>query len=886
MASATAIIYRASTTAPVNIAVVKLRRYWGKRDTELNLPTNSSLSVTLSQADLRTLTTASCSDSFRHGDSLTLNGEPADVSGARTQACFRELRARRARLEAADPSLPRMSTMALRIVSENNFPTAAGLASSAAGFAALVRAVADLYRLPDSPERLSVVARQGSGSACRSLMGGYVAWRAGERHDGLDSVADVVAPASHWPEMRALILVVSAAKKDVSSTSGMQRTVESSGLFSQRVSSVVPANMMAMEQAIKARDFAAFAKVTMAESNSFHACCLDTYPPIFYLNDVSRAAIGAVEAINAAAETTVAAYTFDAGPNCVVYYLQGDASTVLGAFSPVLDGVAGWKKDCHPTASSARLDEGIAQALKAGVSRVIMTAVGEGPVPSEEHLVAVSPNHQNKNTMPRRFEPSDMNGDDFAHRINAGRDITVVELSKSGHDPRLWTRSDRKGVSSSYLRSSLPPLFLTRPVISPRALGQVTKTQKQVRLRPQDGTTMRSLRKAIFAAFLPVDFPNSVSSDYLAYQTYDSLQAFFSTITSLLANRALLQGLGVGDANSSATFAMLLTISRNAVSNIVTIGFAHRFGLSIEPEAKKYRFLADLFNDSAFFLELYSPHLAPSAKALALCSAEGLRAVCGVAAGASKAALSLHFAQNDNLSELSAKEASQETAVSLIGLFVGSIVVRAVQDQTLVVCLVVVLSLAHLWTNYRGVRSVCMTSINKQRATILYNAYSMFSDVLSPEQVAESESIVFWDDIIRNADREPAMRIEFATNFGHAIRWGVSDVLVVDGPMHSRFIRPYAPGRPGNIKIMLWDGARPEHAILAWFMAMDTARATGAADPYGDAKETIDAKWRPRARDDSLWDGLEAQGWDLDTGAMETGPGVRIGVEVSASKVE
>ncbi|RDA89080.1 hypothetical protein CP532_2209 [Ophiocordyceps camponoti-leonardi (nom. inval.)] len=877
MTSAT--VYRASTTAPVNIAVVK---YWGKRDAKLNLPTNSSLSVTLSQADLRTLTTASCSDSFRDGDSLTLNGEPADVSGARTQACFRELRARRAELEAADPSLPRLSTMALRIVSENNFPTAAGLASSAAGFAALVRAVADLYRLPDSPERLSVVARQGSGSACRSLMGGYVAWRAGERDDGLDSVAEVVAPASHWPEMRALILVVSAAKKGVSSTSGMQQTVESSGLFPQRVSTVVPANMMAMERAVKARDFAAFAKVTMAESNSFHACCLDTYPPIFYLNDVSRAAIRAVEAINAAAETTVAAYTFDAGPNCVVYYLDKDAPTVLGAFSPILDGVAGWKKDYQGAASSAKLDEGIAQALRAGVSRVIMTAVGEGPVPSEEHLFR----RIDKNTMSRRFESPEVIGDGFAHLINSDKDITILELSKSGHDPKLWWRcAARRGVSFSNISPSSIILFATLPLISYRAREQVTKTE-QVRLRPQHGMRMRSLRKAIFAAFLPVDFPNSVSSDYLAYQTYDSLQAFFSTITSLLANRALLQGLGVGDGDSSATCAMLLTISRDAVSNMVTIGFAHRFGLSIEPEAKKYRFLADLFNDSAFFLELYSPYLGPWAKALALCSAEGLRAVCGVAAGASKAALSLHFAQNDNLSELSAKEASQETAVSLIGLFVGSLVVRSVQDHNLVVCLVVVLSLAHLWTNYRGVRSVCMTSINKQRATILYNAYGMFSEVLSPEQVAESESIVFWDDVIRNTDREPAMRIEFAKNFGHAMRWGVSDVFVVDGPMHTRFIRPYAPGRPGNIKIMLWDGARPEHAILAWFMAMDTARATGAANPYGDAKETIDVKWRPRARDDSLWDGLVAQGWDLNTGAMETGPGVRLGVQVSESKDE
>lgn len=368
-------------------------RYWGKRDSKLNLPTNSSLSVTLSQSDLRTLTTASCSASYAtspetSSDSLLLNGKPEDVTGARTQACFRELRRRRAALEAADSSLPKLSTFPLRLVSENNFPTAAGLASSAAGFAALVRAVADLYELPDSPAELSLIARQGSGSACRSLFGGYVAWREGKAEDGSDSMADQVAEAAHWPDMRALVLVASAAKKGVSSTSGMQQTVATSGLFKERIATVVPQNMARMEKAIQERDFEAFAEVTMRDSNSFHATCADTYPPIFYMNDVSRAAVRAVEAINAKAGRTVAAYTFDAGPNAVVYYLEKDSEPVVGTFNHVLGEVEGWKKEVlaglKPTMS---LDEGVAALLKSGISRVIMTGVGEGPQKTEEHLL-------------------------------------------------------------------------------------------------------------------------------------------------------------------------------------------------------------------------------------------------------------------------------------------------------------------------------------------------------------------------------------------------------------------------------------------------------------------------------------------------------------------
>ncbi|KAF4122005.1 diphosphomevalonate decarboxylase [Geosmithia morbida] len=377
-------VYRASTTAPVNIAVVK---YWGKRDAKLNLPTNSSISVTLSQSDLRTLTTASCSASFE-GDSLTLNGQASDISGARTQACFRELRTRRAAIEAADSSLPKLSTLPLKIVSENNFPTAAGLASSAAGFAALVRAVADLYELPDSPSDLSLIARQGSGSACRSLFGGYVAWRMGGKADGTDSKADLVAPASHWPEMRALILVINAAKKDVPSTSGMQQTVATSGLFRERISKVVPANMVSMEEAIHTKDFAKFAEVTMRESNSFHACAADTYPPIFYMNDASRAAIRAVEAINAQAGKTIAAYTYDAGPNCVIYFLEESSATVVGAFSKFLAGVSGWKAGAADVQSAVEIPDNIASILKEGVGRIIQTSVGEGPEKTDEFLIA------------------------------------------------------------------------------------------------------------------------------------------------------------------------------------------------------------------------------------------------------------------------------------------------------------------------------------------------------------------------------------------------------------------------------------------------------------------------------------------------------------------
>ncbi|KAL9617174.1 MAG: hypothetical protein Q9160_008028 [Pyrenula sp. 1 TL-2023] len=386
-------VYRASTTAPVNIAVIK---YWGKRDARLNLPTNSSLSVTLSQASLRTHTTASCSPAYLSvtGDTLLLNGKPEPIGNSqRTLACLASLRTLRRALEISNPNLRPLSKYPLHLVSRNNFPTAAGLASSAAGFAALVRAIANLYELPQSPAELSEIARQGSGSACRSLMGGFVAWRAGKASDGSDSIAEVVAPAAHWPTMRAVILVANPGKKAVSSTSGMQTTVATSALFPHRAQTVVPAAMARIEKAILERDFATFAETTMRDSNSFHACCADTWPPIAYLTDVSRAAIRLVEDINLKSSELVAAYTFDAGPNAVIYYEELNEPKVAGTLRAMLGALAGWE---GPYGDRIRgfpdgmkgLDETAVRVVKEGVQRVICTGVGEGPERTREHLIS------------------------------------------------------------------------------------------------------------------------------------------------------------------------------------------------------------------------------------------------------------------------------------------------------------------------------------------------------------------------------------------------------------------------------------------------------------------------------------------------------------------
>ncbi|XP_055713220.1 diphosphomevalonate decarboxylase isoform X2 [Phlebotomus papatasi] len=350
----------ATCTAPVNIAVIK---YWGKRDEELLLPINDSISVTLSEMYAKTTIVASPEfDKNR----IWLNGEEQTFDSPRILNVLRQ---------------------------------SAGLASSAAGYACLVYTLATLYGLQDRLE-LSSIARLGSGSACRSVYGGFVQWNAGTKPDGSDSIAVQLAPSTHWPDLEILILVVSDNRKKTSSTGGMERSVKTSPLIAYRASKCVPERIQGITKAIQDRDFETFADITMKDSNQFHAVCLDTYPPCVYLNDVSHAIIDLVHRFNAASGRTKVAYTFDAGPNACLYLLRQDVPQVLNlvktAFpndksssSDYLKGIPITEEPLPESLSSAMNLEPIGHNL---LKYIIHTRVGEGPqiLPETNSLLTTS----------------------------------------------------------------------------------------------------------------------------------------------------------------------------------------------------------------------------------------------------------------------------------------------------------------------------------------------------------------------------------------------------------------------------------------------------------------------------------------------------------------
>ena len=315
----------------------------GKKDENLIIPLNDSISGTLSMDHLCATTSIAFSNEF-DSNRMWLNGVEVKIDdNKRLVRCiengnlFHEyyliLKLNSIFLllfslvrKLAESTVGWPSNHYIRICSRNNFPTAAGLASSAAGYACLCYALCKLFEIND-PYIISSLARLGSGSACRSIYGGIVRWIAGYDHQ--TSIARQVITENEWPEIRIFVCVVSDHRKDTSSTSGMQLSCQTSSLIKYRAENVVPDHCDQIQKAINERNFDKFAEITMKDSNQFHAICQDTYPPIRYMNDTSWSIVNLIHFINHSFGHNVACYTFDAGPNACIYCLDNHAPILI-----------------------------------------------------------------------------------------------------------------------------------------------------------------------------------------------------------------------------------------------------------------------------------------------------------------------------------------------------------------------------------------------------------------------------------------------------------------------------------------------------------------------------------------------------------------------------
>ncbi len=292
--------HSATAIANPNLAFVK---YWGNRDNALRIPSNGSLSMNLAGLETKTQVRF---DADLPSDSLTLNGHLAlDVALARAKTMLDRVR-----------KMAGISTPA-EIVSENNFPTGTGIASSASAFAALAVASAAAAGLHLDEAELSRLARTGSGSACRSVPAGFVEWQAGSTHQ--DSFAFTIASPEYWTLVDC-VAIVSTEHKPTGSTEG-HALADTSPLQPARLADA-PRRLDICRRAIRTRDFETFADIVELDSNMMHGVMMTSHPRLMYWQPVSLAVMEAVQRWRA--EGLPVCFTLDAGPNvhvlCEVAY--------------------------------------------------------------------------------------------------------------------------------------------------------------------------------------------------------------------------------------------------------------------------------------------------------------------------------------------------------------------------------------------------------------------------------------------------------------------------------------------------------------------------------------------------------------------------------------
>jgi diphosphomevalonate decarboxylase len=295
---------KATARALSNIAFIK---YWGNADDALRLPANSSLSMNL--AGLTTTTTVAFEPKLS-GDVVVIDGrERFGPSRQRVAAHLDRVRV-----------LAGIATQA-RVVSENNFPAGAGIASSASAFAALSLAATRAAGLDLSERELSALARLGSGSACRSVPAGFVAWHAGDSHE--TSYAVSVAPPDHWA-LCDLVAIVSSSHKPVGSSEG-HRLAATSPLHAARVASV-PERLAAAQTALLKRDLAVFGPPVEEDGLAMHSVMMTSRPPLHYWLPATVEVMRAV--MRWRGEGLGVYFTIDAGPNVHCLCLAEDAGEV------------------------------------------------------------------------------------------------------------------------------------------------------------------------------------------------------------------------------------------------------------------------------------------------------------------------------------------------------------------------------------------------------------------------------------------------------------------------------------------------------------------------------------------------------------------------------
>ncbi|NMC35856.1 diphosphomevalonate decarboxylase [Candidatus Beckwithbacteria bacterium] len=300
---------KATAHANISMALVK---YWGKRDETLILPQNSNLAITWDQYG--STTTVEFNSSYKR-DIFTLDGQEFK-EGEEYDRVIGQLNLAR--------KLAKIKLKA-KVVSQNEVETQAGLASSASGAAALAAASAKAAGLNLNSKQLSILSRQGSGSSCRSILGGFVEWQKGSKADGSDSYAVQLYDENYWPQLCMLTVVVSTKKKELKTRAGMKQTVATCPFYPCWLATVEQ-DLKEIKQAIKAKNFTKMGEISEHNALKLHALMLTTKPSIIYWLPETVELIHQVQ--NWRDEGLEAYFTIDAGPQIKILALEKNVSKI------------------------------------------------------------------------------------------------------------------------------------------------------------------------------------------------------------------------------------------------------------------------------------------------------------------------------------------------------------------------------------------------------------------------------------------------------------------------------------------------------------------------------------------------------------------------------
>ncbi len=302
----------ATAIAGPNIAFIK---YWGNRDEVLRLPANGSISMNLAGLETRTRVEFREMSNESNGDSLTINRRPIKGKALQRVSVFLDIVRAMAGIQAS-----------AEVVSESNFPSGAGIASSAAAFAALALAGTRAAGLDLNEADLSRLARHGSGSACRSIPAGFVEWQMGT--GDADSYAVSIAPPAQW-ELADCIVILFSEHKSTGSTEG-HALAGTSPLQAARVADA-PRRLEICRNAILRRDFTALAEIVELDSDMMHAVMMTSHPGLFYWKAGTLTVMHVIR--EARGRGLPSCYTIDAGPNVHVITEAGEAGRVSSLLS-------------------------------------------------------------------------------------------------------------------------------------------------------------------------------------------------------------------------------------------------------------------------------------------------------------------------------------------------------------------------------------------------------------------------------------------------------------------------------------------------------------------------------------------------------------------------